>query len=94
MESRAADRAPSRVGLLASGGQDGRLRVWDVASPALELREVAPIGLMLQTLAWAKDWRPERRLAFALVLAPRAEGSSLAALLEPGIVKLILDLAT
>ncbi|KAJ1494988.1 hypothetical protein T484DRAFT_1763684 [Baffinella frigidus] len=76
-------------GMLASGGHDRTVKVWDVA--LRELCHTIDAGAMVHSIAWSLDWEPDRRLAFGMVLSPSLGAGSQAGELEPGLVKMVLD---
>jgi len=80
---------------LASGSADGTCRLWDIGAgegPCLgALLATVVAGSHVSSVAFGQHADRARRLAFALALAPRAGKRSYAGMLEPGLVRMVLD---
>lgn len=76
--------------LLASGGEDRSVKIWNVANGSL-LRTLHVRSEVL-SLAFGRDWRSDQaRLAVALALHPRLGSASRLNALEPEILRAILS---
>jgi WD40 repeat protein len=78
---------------LASAGEDGTCKVWDLSTGEL-VRSIhiggCLIGRSIQSVVWGRDWVRDA-MAFAMGHHPRLGAGSQVLELETGVIHMILD---
>ena len=77
---------------LVSGSADGICKVWDSSTGAII--RIVELGPGVISLAWGRDWvrHMQKGVAFAMGQHPRLGAGTQVLRLEPGVVRMILDL--